>query len=390
MRARGLPARSAMHPHQRRRLAARRCLVRLPQDVRDGHAVEALEPHHARIDQVRRVDRRIQRTRQLLRLATEVDHVQVAGLAVAIDVERHPVFRARDAHVAHVAGGQAGQGDRLAAGGLDHFELRAAIGVDHRHPVAAVVREIAVGDVPFGRLHRLVPPVRQVHAAQLGELACIVGDVIEPLAIRAEVGRGELRLTGVLGDLGHLAGGEVGHEQVGVVGGVDLVQRQPAAIGGDLAGLVAGGVLEDPGARVGLAVIAVQVEVARVAFVAGHEERLAVAAEAGELGAQLGTWGQVPLVAVRADDIQVVEFVAALVAGDQHPVIVGEIGDGVMVVGGRGGDRGPVAATDRHRVRVPHAGLVRRKQQLRLVGGERGAGHADGIDELLDPVRPAW
>ena len=52
----GLAAGAAVDPDEGRRLGARGGLVRLVEDVRNHHAVERLEAHHLRVDEVRRVD----------------------------------------------------------------------------------------------------------------------------------------------------------------------------------------------------------------------------------------------------------------------------------------------------------------------------------------------
>ncbi len=109
-------------------------------------------------------------------------------------------------------------------------------------------------------------------------------------------------------------------------------------------------------------------------------------AEAQEIGLELFARGQVLFASVGRDHVQVVELVAVVVACDQHAVVGGEIGHGPAVVGGRIRHRGPVAAGHRHGVGVPDAGLVRREQQARLVGVERGAVDAGGFDEVLDRV----
>src|SRR3546814_4292923 len=43
---------------------------------------------------------------QRQRLAADRQHIQIVGLAIAIEVERHALFAARDHHAAHIAGRQ--------------------------------------------------------------------------------------------------------------------------------------------------------------------------------------------------------------------------------------------------------------------------------------------
>ena len=105
-------------------------------------------------------------------------------------------------------------------------------------------------------------------------------------------------------------------------------------------------------------VVAIQVEIFRVALVGLHEELLAVLAETEEGSLQLFAGRQVFQAAVRGYHVQVVEFVAALVTGDQHAVVMREIGDGVMVVASGPGDRRPFTTLGGKGVRIPYAGLV--------------------------------
>ena len=58
--ARGLSAGTTMHQHQCRQLVGSRRLMRFPEDVRNLHAVEALEAHDAGIDQLGGFDLRAQ------------------------------------------------------------------------------------------------------------------------------------------------------------------------------------------------------------------------------------------------------------------------------------------------------------------------------------------
>ena len=250
------------------------------------------------------------------------------------------------------------------------------------------MRQRGIDDVPVGRTHRLMLPGLQVHAAQGGELALVVGRVIEPLAIRAEgLGR-ELRLALVFGHLGQLAGGQLGHVQVVVVGGVGLRKRQPAAVGRDLARLVAGVVAVDQFALVVIGVVAVDVEELRITLVADDVEGVAVMAEAHEAGLEVFARREVAFAAVGLDHVQVVELVAPFIAAHQHAVVVREEGFGVDVVGVGRRHGGPFTAAHGHRVRVPDAGLVGGEKDARFVGAERGAADADRFDELLDRVLP--
>jgi hypothetical protein len=109
-------------------------------------------------------------------------------------------------------------------------------------------------------------------------------------------------------------------------------------------------------------VIGIEIEGLRVAFVAGDPECLAVRAEALERGLHLAAGRQVLHRSVALADIDVVELVAALVRGEDHPCVVREVArpEGGVVPGLGQRLRGPAAY--RQRVGVEYARLIRTDQ----------------------------
>ena len=137
---------------------------------------------------------------------------------------------------------------------------------------------------------------------------------------------------------------------------------------------IAGLVAPRPGARVALEGRSLaglpphEIVEAGIALVRNHVERRTVRCPAGELRLELLPWREIPLRAVWRKHVQVIQFVAALIARHQDPVVVPEIANGVCRVLGGPGDGRPLATPGWHRVDVPDAGLVRRERKLRLVG----------------------
>jgi len=206
------------------------------------------------------------------------------------------------------------------------------------------VRVTGEGDVPVGALHQCVLAGCQIVAAQGVELALIVGGVQQVAAVRGEVFDGELRAALVRAEMGGLAGLPVEQVDVVVDRGVGAGEADVAAVARDRAGLVALIVAIDQLACVIVGGVGVDIEEPGVALVGQHESLRAVVAETGEVGLEVFAGRQVALAAVGLDDDEVVQLVAALVAGDQDAVVGGEIPDGEVVVFAGAGDRLPLAA----------------------------------------------
>ena len=384
---RGLPAGATVHKYQGRQFVRGSGLMRFPQDVRDLHAIEALETHDAGIDQLARLDLRAQRRGQALGLGVaKSKRVQLAGLAVTVEVKRHAVFRARNLDATDFTGGQLRQVQRRAGGRVGDRDLRAAIDIGADNEILAGMRVAGIVDVPFCRLHVLVLVAGEHIAAQALELAALIAGVEQAGRIRRE---GLCRIAGVAGVRGQvdrLVFLAIVEEEVVVDRRARLRQGQPALVWRDRGNVVTSLVLEEALALVGFCVVAIEVEELLVTLVGDDIKRRAIRAEIDEGGPQLFARGQILFAAVGFDHIQVVKLVAALVARDQLALVGRKPGFRIGVVGGRGSHRHPFAAAGRHRVGVPDAGFVRGEQDPAFIRRERCAGDAGGVDEILDRV----
>ena len=379
-----LAARPAVHPDHRRRRVVGRCPVRPPQDGRDLQAVEARVADDLGGHEVVRVDLGVQALRQAQGLAAlfQVVDVQVGRRAVAAHVEGHQPVAGREADARDVARRQIGQFDRRAGLRVRHLDDRRSVLVDRRHAVAAGLGEGDAQDVPVGGEHELAGARSEIVGPHLVELAVLARPVVEPRAVRREAAGAVLDLALVLGDVDQATRRQVVGVHVAVVVAVQLVERHPAAVVADGAQVERAVVLEDelalevPGSR-RRHLVTVEVHGEGRALVRPHEERPAVGPPAGEGGAHVAARRQVDRTlrdlafAVRPD-VQVVQLVAALVAGVEEAVVVREPAlreHRTRAVG----QLHRLAAGHRHAVDGPNAGHVAGDQQPALVGRERRA-----------------
>ena len=312
-------------------------------------------------------------------------HVQVAGRAVAVEVERHQVAALRERHLAHLAARQLGQGHRV-AGIVIQAYLDAAVAVDHADAVAAVARIAGAQQVPVGFLDVARRAAGQVIGPDARELAFRIAREQQALRRRVErLGRMTGRLL-VRRDVLHRARLHVIHIDVAVRRRGGLVEGQPVAVAADARDVHAAVVLVHHRARIGGGVVQVQIEELRIALVGDDVEAAAVRLPARERGFQLVARREITFFSVEFTHIQVVLLVAAAIAREQDAVVVVEVADGVGGVGLRRGQRARLAAADGQRVGIEDAGLVTAEQDLLLVLAERGAGERGRRHELLDRV----
>jgi hypothetical protein len=174
--------------------------------------------------------------------------------------------------------------------------------------------------------------------------------------------------------------------EVPVRGGPLFRQGHPAAVRGDAGDLVAPFVLVQELPLVAVDRHLIEVEGARVALVGEEEEALLVPRPACERGLELVARRQVADAAVRRLDEEMGLLVAALVAGVEEALVLGEIALGVGLADLGVGELHGRAAVDRQGVDVDHAGLGAAHQDLAAVRGEGGPGVERGAEELVDRI----
>ena len=368
VRARGLAARTAMDQQQRRCLALRRRLMRLPQDVGDDQAIACLEAHHAGVDQIVGIQPAAERGGQAFwRALAEFQHVKIVWLAVTVEIKGHSRFRTCNAQVADLPGRQRWQCQFSAGGIFEHVDAGPAIHIGHVDAELAVVREGNVDDVPGLAAYVLMSSGGEVVTSNPAEFAALVAGVVQVLAVGREIFGAEAGITLVRGEVDGFSTGQLDQMQVVVVGRAGLGQRQVTPIAGNRTQIQALRVLVDTLACVGRGVVAVKVEKLCITLIGGDVKSAAGMIETQKIGLQLVAGREVLFAAVELDHIQVIQLVAALVTRNQLALIGRKVGHRIVVVGGRGRYCRPIAATRRHGVGIPHAGLVRGKQDSLLV-----------------------
>ena len=362
-------------------------LMRFVEHAGDDHAVERLEADDLRVDEVFRIDLLAQRIGQPRGLAAlEIVDVEVRRRAVRIDIHGHQVLARREQHEVDVGVRQFRQRDLFAALRVVQLHDRARVFVDARDAIAALLGKRAAEDVPLRRLDVGRLARGQIIAAQAGELGSVVRGEEEVLRLRIEVGRRELRAFLVFRDLLHLVLGDGVDEEIVVRGADRLGQGHPLAVRRDPVDLVTGLVLENHRPLVRVGVVAVEIEVLRIALVRDDEERLLVAAPPPEHRLQLLARREVMLAAVLLPDVQMIELVASLIARVEKTRVLRKVTDRGGRVGRRRRQRPRLPARHRDRVNVADAAFIGRKENLLFIRRKRRAADGDGGDELFDRV----
>ncbi len=339
------------------------------------------------LDQVVRIDVGVERTRKLARLAAgEVVDEKISRHAGAAGVEGHAALVPRDRHRRDVGVAQFWQVDRCHRRCLVDAQLGARIVVDADDEVLAVLGKVTVPDVPIGLHDRLARAARQIVADQIIELAVLIGQIVEARPVRAERLRVVEHVTLVGRQVLHLLGLAVVEEDVAVGVGVDLAEGEVAAVRRDVGEVVPLVVLEDHLAGVTVDLVLVHVEEAIVALVRPDEERLVILCPPVERRFESFARRQVGDVTGGILDVDVVELVAAPVAGIEEALVAGEVAHRKDVVFGRLRQLHRLAAIDGKGVSVVDAGLVAADQKLALVGGKGGAAVVHIAEEVLDRV----
>ena len=207
----------------------------------------------------------------------------------------------------------------------------------------------------------------EVVTSNPAEFATLVAGVVQVFAVGREIFGAEAGITIVRSEVDGFSTGKLDQIQVVVVGRAGLVQCQVTSVAGNRTQIQALRVLVDTLARVGRRVVAVKVEEPCITLIGGDVKGVADMVETQKVGLQLVARREVLFAAVELDHIQVIQLVAALVTRNQLALIGRKVGHRIVVVGGRGRYCRPIAATRRHGVGIPHAGLVRGKQDSLLV-----------------------
>ncbi len=342
--------------------------MRLPQEVRNRHAIARLEAQRLDVNEVFRVDLRVERVGQFgLLLRRQVEHVEIVRGAVTVEIERglRLAWREYDRGDAGVRDDR--QRDRRVRRGLGDGDLRTPVGIDADSTILAFLRERHVSDVPIGLVNVLVLTRREHVTAQRRKLTGVVRDVKEILRRGIERRGRKVRLTLVVRDLDGLFRLHVPDEHIAIVGRVYLHQRHPLPIVGHLVREVAVSILKQHRSRESRGVVAIDVEELRVTLVRNDVKGGAARRPAGELRLQLGSGRDVFLFPGGRSHVEVVQLVPGLIAGQEDAFVVSKERDRVGRVGRRARDWRPRAAGHRHGIGVPDAGLVRREQDPRLV-----------------------
>src|SRR5207245_7337635 len=138
---------------------------------------------------------------------------------------RHRALARRDLYAPNLPHRNARQRHAAVCRRLVHPDLSAGVGVDTDHEVLAVLREVCEGDVPAGPFHGVSPPGRYLVAREPGELAPLVGRVVEVFPVRAERLRAELYIALVRAHMPHLDGLHVPPVHTSLIGGPSAWQR---------------------------------------------------------------------------------------------------------------------------------------------------------------------
>ena len=191
----------------------------------------------------------------------------------------------------------------------------------------------------------------------------------------------------MLGEITHLAAGEVMQIDVGITGGVGLDQRDQLLVSADVAGKEAAVILEEQAAGVAIDGIFVQIEIAFVALIGGNEEALLVVGKASELGLELVAGRQILDAAIQLTDIDMIELVAALIGGVEDASVVGEVTDRVVRIGGRLGQGRRFTTGGRHLIEIDDTADIGGEQHLagirRKVGTLQAQTGEQGVDIVL-------
>ncbi len=195
-------------------------------------------------------------------------------------------------------------------------------------------------------------------ATDAAKLATVVRRVVESLGLRIERLRRVARLALVGGDVQRLLAVRVPQVDVTVRRGNELGKSQPLPIVGEGSRKEPAFVLVEEVTRVGRRVVAVHVEESGIAFVRSYIESVAFRCPSLELRLQLFPGRQVPLLAIRVEHIKVIQFIPALVAREQNPLVLGEVRDRQRCVGGGGCDRFSFPPFQRNDVSIEDTGPI--------------------------------
>ncbi len=134
-----LTAWSTMHEDDRRDFVLRARLLRFVKNRWNLHAIERLVTNHGGVDEVSRINLRIQTVRELRRfLRREVVNIKIAGTAIAVQVERHQLLTRRDVDASDVRVWKLRQADELACRRVVNLDTRASVFINRRHAILSV------------------------------------------------------------------------------------------------------------------------------------------------------------------------------------------------------------------------------------------------------------
>ncbi len=382
-----LAAGTAMDPDESGRFSFGGGLLGFVENGGDLHTVEGFVADDLAINQVCRIDGGVLRVGQLLnRLTLQVKQKQVGRRVVAVEVEAHEIFVARERDVGDLAFGKGGESERLASGIVKDFHSRTRIFVHADDAVFAVAREVDEQNIPLLALNRFGLASRNFVTRRVSELAAFIGEVVKIAGIRREGLRIEADLARMRCEVLHLLCFKAVEIDVGIVIGFGFRKCDVLFVVGNAGEVVAGVVLiEELWFEVG-DFGAVEVEEALIAGVRKEEEGGFVKGPAAKEGFRFVAGSEVGLVAVEVLYIEVGAFVPTVIAGEQDAIVFREIGNGVGGVFGGGGERRRFAAGDGDVKGVVDAGLIAGNEDGFLVGGKGAAEDVGGGEELLDGV----
>ena len=348
----------------------------------DFESVETLKTYDLSVNEIVRINLRIQRVGQLLDPSElKIEHEEVGRRGGTVEVKRHLRLTIRDGHATNVALRQSRHPHLPAGACVENRDHGAGVLVDTGDAVPTVLRKIGVGHVPRCLEYGLVRAGLEVIRPHLVKLAVLVGSIVKLLAVGRETHHAMRHVALVRCDVLGIGTGASNVPYIKIVVGVGthLDQCEPSVVVADVGDLPTTRVAKDELFGVSVGGVAVEIEKLGVTFIGGHIERRLVAGESCEGRLDIVARGQVARPAVHFSNEKMIAFVTALIRRVQNSIIERKIADCEYRVRRRVRESSRLATRDRHAVGVEHAARVTAEQNATFVMRERRARHAGGF-----------